>query len=117
MPVVVGPNYALCRLCCKSPSWASDPQMLSIHLKWDFFRRRPEECDSSKKANQNQDSIRGSTPNVKEGVGRLLQQNRPKHGVSKCNNPCRQRIELQLSIGEGSLHEALTIGHPANRSS
>jgi len=58
---------ALCRLCCKSPSWTSDTQMLSIHLKWDFLRRRPEECDSSKKANQNQDSILSGTPNLKEG--------------------------------------------------
>jgi len=59
--------------------------MLSIHLKWDFLRRRPEECDSSKKANQNQDSIRGSTPNVKERAGRLLQQNLPGTAASGCN--------------------------------
>ena len=54
------------RLCCKSPSWTSDAQMLSIHLKWDFLRRRPEECDSFKKANQNRDTICGST--AKEGA-------------------------------------------------
>ena len=35
--------------------------MLSKHLKWDFLRRRPEGCDSSKRADQNQDSIGGST--------------------------------------------------------
>jgi hypothetical protein len=64
------------RLCCKSPSWTSDAQMLSIHLKSDFLRRRHEECNSSKKANQNRDSICGSTPNLKEAAGRLLQQNR-----------------------------------------
>jgi len=55
------------RFCCKSLSWTSDGQMLSIHLKWDFLRRRPEECDSSKNGNQNKDSICGSTPNVKGG--------------------------------------------------
>src|SRR5262249_42313063 len=68
------------RLCCKSPSWTSDAQMFSRRLKWDFLCRRPEECDSSKKANQNRDSIRGGTPNVKESARRLLQQNR--HGAS-----------------------------------
>jgi len=60
--------------------------MLSIHLKWDFLRRRPEECDSSKKVNQNQDSICGSTLNLKEGAGRLLQQNLPIAVVSRYGN-------------------------------
>ena len=63
------------------------------HLKWDFLRRRPEKCTSSKKANQNQDSIRGSTPNVKEGAGRLLQQNLPRGDLSRCSN---MRTELRL---------------------
>jgi hypothetical protein len=50
----------------------SDAQMLSIRLTMrDFLRRHPEECNSSKEANQNKDSIRGCTPNVKESAGRL----------------------------------------------
>jgi len=47
--------------------------MLSKHLKWDFLRRRPEECDSFKKANQNQDFYLWQYR--ESGAGRLLQQN------------------------------------------
>src|SRR5215471_1633529 len=66
--------------------------MLSIHLKWDFLRRRPEECNSSKKANQNRDSICGSTPNLKEAAGRLLQQNRHMAApLSGCSERVRYR--------------------------
>ena len=68
--------------------------MLSMHLKWDFLRRRPEECNSSKKANQNRDSICGSTPNLKEAAGRLLQQNLPFAAVSMCSNKRMQKLEL-----------------------
>src|SRR5215813_3613190 len=71
--------------------------MLSIHLKWDFLRRRPEECDSSKNGNQNQDSICGSTPNVKEGAGRLLQQNLPGPAVSRCSKVSGRKINTLLN--------------------
>jgi|SRR6516164_1641057 len=53
------------RFCCKSTSWTTDAHTLSIHLKWYFSRRRAQERDSSKAANQNQDSIRGSTQSAK----------------------------------------------------
>src|SRR5262249_1970150 len=52
------------RFCCKNPSLTSDAQMLSIHLKWDFLRRRPEECDSSKKVNQNQGGHASLLPSI-----------------------------------------------------
>jgi hypothetical protein len=98
----------LCRLCCKSPSWTSDAQMLSIHLKWDFLRRRPEECDSSKKANQNQDSSCGSTPNLKESAGRLLQQNLPHPDIrsSAFDVAKRQRLLQKLSRIEHTARDA-----------
>jgi hypothetical protein len=48
----------------------------SVYTKWHSSRWRLQERDSSKEGNQNQNSNRGITPNVKEGAGRLLQQNR-----------------------------------------
>src|SRR5215831_5787444 len=85
--------------------------MLSIHLKWDFLRRRTEECDSSKKANQNQDSILGSTLNLKEGAGRLLQQNLPVRDLSTCNNFCPPDTPLldHLIVNVDAIHSGATL--------
>src|SRR5262249_57489212 len=49
---------------------------------------------SSKKANENQDSIRGSTPNVKEGAGRLLN----KIGTSQTPAAVQQRRQFSEGI-------------------
>ena len=51
---------------------------------------------SSKKTNQNRDSICGSTPNLKEAAERLLQQNRQ-------GRPRRwQVLAFRLSLGQGA---------------
>jgi hypothetical protein len=75
LPRRPGPMHTQCRFCCKSLSWASKAYMLRLHLKGYFLRQRLEECESSKDAGRNQDSIRSSTPNLEQGAERPLQQN------------------------------------------
>src|SRR5262249_35019213 len=66
---------------------------------WDFLRRRREECDFSKEANQNKDSIRGCTPNVKESAGRLVQQSLRISAMSRCSNVGVQKSRFTRSRG------------------
>ena len=70
----------------------------------DFLRRHPEECDSSKEAIQNKESIRGSTPNVKESAGRLVQQNLRIPAVSRCSNARVTEISIYSITGNSASH-------------